>query len=307
MLRTNQQYCVEMAVLGAISQPRIQLKNPYLVDAAGTVHVLPGAGGITYNVLVGDSAFDFRGDHIEPGASVSCIGKETENPAQGALCLLACIGNEAQVVSGAAAGYRGCVTGKHGGVEHVIVDFSRATLDKLSIGDRVQVRTVGQGLILKDYPDVHLMNIDPKLLSKMGINQQGNQLVVPVTHVIPAGIMGSGIGSRHSYSGDYDIQVAEREVVQKHGLQSLRVGDVIAIMDADCRYGRAFRPGAITIGVVVHGSCVTSGHGPGVTAVMTTVKKIVVPKIDENANIAHYLEIGRRRSARRAGSRRRRR
>lgn len=307
MLRTNHQYCIEKAVLGIIAQPRISLKNPYLVDTEGRTHVLPGTGGITYNVLVGESALDFKGDHIEPGVSLACFEKDTGGIASGALSVLACIGNEAVVASGSATGSRGYVTGKHGGVEHVLVDFPRSTLAKLTIGDRVQVHSVGQGLVLKDYPDIHTMNIDPKLLSKMGITQQGNQLVVPVTHVIPASIMGSGIGSRHCYSGDYDIQASGREVVQKHGLQSLRIGDVIAIMDADCRYGRSFRPGSITIGVVVHGSCVTGGHGPGVTVIMTTAKKVLVPKIDDKANIALLLEIGKGRQRRRTTSRRRRR
>ena len=307
MLRTNQQNLIEKAVLGVIAQPRIPLKNPYLIDAEGRARVLPGTGGITYNVLVGDSALDFIGDHIEPGVSVTCFERDADNLKLGTLSILACIGNEATVVSGEASGSRGFVTGKHGGVEHVLIDFPRSTLAKLTIGDRIQVRSIGQGMILKDYPDIHLMNIAPALFSKMGITQQGNQLVVPVTHVIPASIMGSGIGARHCYSGDYDIQVSEREIVQKHGLQSLRLGDVIALMDADCRYGRSFRPGSITIGIVVHGSCVTSGHGPGVTVVMTTVKKALVPKIDERANIATYLEIGQGRQRRRTTSRRRRR
>lgn len=307
MLRTNQQYLIEKAVLGTIAQPKMSLKNPYLIDASGTAHVLPGTGGITYNVLVGDSALDFNGDHVEPGVSVSCFERDKDGLKLGALCILACIGNEAMVVSGAASGSRGYVTGKHGGVEHVLIDFPRSTLDKLTIGDHIQVRSIGQGLILKDYLDIQMMNIDPKLFSKMGITQQGNQLVVPVTHVIPASIMGSGIGSRHCYSGDYDIQISGREIVQKHGLQSLRLGDVIAIMDADCRYGRSFRAGSMTIGVIVHGSCWTSGHGPGVTAFMTTAKKVLVPKIDENANIATYLETGKVGQGKRTSSRRRRR
>ena len=304
MLRTNQQYCIEKAVIGVISQPRMPLKNPYLVSGEGSVHVLPGTGGITYNVVAGDSAIDFVGDHVEPAVSVSRLDREKDT---GALCILSCIGNEARVVSGQAAGDRGFVTGKHGGVEHILVDFPRPTLDKLSVGDHIQVRAIGQGLALKDFPDIYLMNLDPKLLSKLGITQQSNQLVVPVTHVIPASIMGSGIGSRHTYSGDYDIQISDREIMQKHGLQSLRLGDVIAVMDADCRYGRSFHPGSISIGVVVHGSCMTSGHGPGVTVIMTTVKKLLVPKIDEGANIAGYLEIGRGRRRQRASSRRRRR
>ncbi len=209
-------------------------------------------------------------------------------------------------MSGEALHARGFVTGKHGGVEHVIVDFAPSVLEKLVVGDRIQIKAFGQGLTLEDFPDVQVMSLDPGLLQKLRIAAQGNRLVVPVTHVIPASIMGSGTGSRHSFSGDFDIQVADRDLVRKYGLESLRLGDVVAIRDADCRFGRSIKSGAITIGVVVHASCVVSGHGPGVTAIMTTSKKIVVPKVDPDANIANYLGIGRFRRPAARGRRRKR-
>lgn len=298
MLRTNSQFCVIQSVIGGIAHPRIPLKNPYLVDQGGGVHILPGVGGITYNVAVGDSAFSFAGDHVEPGVSITLDEREKDGASLGALCILACIGNEARVVSGEALNARGFVTGKHGGVEHVLVDFAPSVLDKLVVGDRIQIKACGQGIKLKDFPDVQVMSLDPELLRKMGIVVRSNRLVVPVTHVIPASIMGSGTGSRHSFSGDFDIQVADQVLTQKYGLQSLRLGDVIAIRDADCRFGRSIKSDATTIGVVVHASCVISGHGPGVTVIMTTAKKLIVPKMDQDANIAQYLGIGRfRRSA----------
>jgi len=281
------------SVLGGIAHPRIPLKNPYLVDPGGDVSILPGVGGITYNVAVGDSAFDFAGDHVEPGVSVTLDEKERDGASLGALCILACIGNEARVVSGEAMHARGVVTGKHGGVEHVIIDFAPSVLDKLVVGDRIQIKAYGQGLKLKDVPEVHIMSIDPNLFQRMGIVVQNNQIIVPVTHVIPASIMGSGTGSRHSLSGDYDIQTSDRDVAQKYGLHSLRLGDVIAIRDADCRFGRSIKTDAISIGVVVHASCVIGGHGPGVTVIMTTAKKLIVPKMEQEANIANYLGIGR--------------
>jgi len=185
------------------------------------------------------------------------------------------------------------VTGKHGGVEHVIVDFAPGVLDKLVIGDRIQIKACGQGLTLKDFPEIRVMSIDPGLFQKMGIVAQNNQLIVPVTHVIPAAIMGSGTGSRHSFSGDFDIQTADRDIALKHGLQSLRLGDVVAIRDADCRFGRSLRTDAMSIGVVIHASCVVGGHGPGVTVIMTTAKKLIVPKMERDANIANYLGVGR--------------
>jgi hypothetical protein len=263
MLRTNAQSCVIQSVVGGIAHPRIPLKNPYLVDPGGNVHILPGVGGITYNVFVGDSAFAYAGDHVEPGVSITLDERERDGASLGALCILACIGNEARVVSGEALHARGFVTGKHGGVEHV-----------------------------RDFPEVQVMSVDPELLQKMRIVTQGNQLVVPVTHVIPASVMGSGTGSRHSFSGDFDIQVADKDLVQKHGLQSLRLGDVVAIRDYDCRFGRSIKSDAITIGVVAHASCLVGGHGPGITVIMTTSKKLIVPKMEQDANIAHYLGIG---------------
>lgn len=304
MIRTNKQYLVEKAVSGNISSPRIPLKNPWLIDSGGVSHVMPGTGGITYNVSVGDSALEFVGDHIEPGVSLTLKSSEAERSVLGGLSILTCIGNEARVMSGQAIGAKGVVTGKHGGVEHVIIDFPRTTLDKLAIGDKIQIRAFGQGLELKDYPDVHMMNIDPALLGKFGITVKSRQMIVPVTHVIPASLMGSGLGSRHSYSGDYDIQLGEKESISKFGLQNLRIGDVIAINDADCRYGRTIGSGAMSIGVVVHGACITSGHGPGVTVLMTTIKKLIVPKIEGGANISAYLGAGRGKKSRRPRSRR---
>jgi len=305
MLRTNVQRLVEQSVIGAVTQPRLPLKNPYIIDPSGQAHVLPGTGGITYNVKVGDSAFDFEGDHVEPGVSITYAENDRNGLLVGGLNILACLGNEARIVTGAAVGSKGVVTGKHGGVEHVLVDFSSTVMDKLMIGDKIQVRAVGQGMVLKDYGDIQVMNCDPSLFQRLNIAVQNRQLVVPVTHVIPSSIMGSGIGSRHSFSGDYDIQVTDREIVQKYGLQNLRLGDVIAIRDADCRYGRAFHSGAISVGVVVHGSCLTSGHGPGVTIIMTTLEKLVVPKIEPGANIADYMNISR--SVKKVGPKRRRR
>lgn len=294
------------SVLGSISHPRIALKNPYLVDSSGNAHVFPGTGGITYNVSVGDSALDFIGDHVEPGVSLSLSPKDADANSTGGLSVLACIGNEAKVVSGDAAGAKGVVTGKHGGVEHILIDFSSSALEKMAVGDRIQIKAFGQGLKLKDFLEVFAMNIDPHLLGRMGITTQNKQLVVPVTHVIPASVMGSGLGSRHSYSGDYDIQISDREALKKYGLQNLRIGDIIAINDADCRFGRSIRTGSMTIGAVVHGSCVTNGHGPGVTVLLTTAKKLIVPKLEENANLSVYLQLGNEQRKRRTQRYRRR-
>ena len=53
--------------------------------------------------------------------------------------MLSCIGNEASVVNGEAKGSKGVVTGKHGGIEHVLIDFQSKALEKLIIGEKILV------------------------------------------------------------------------------------------------------------------------------------------------------------------------
>jgi len=76
-------------------------------------------------------------------------------------------------------------------------------------------------------------------------------LEVPVTTMVPAVCMGSGIGSAHVAKGDYDIMTSDPETVEQFGLERIRLGDFVALMDHDNRYGRAYRKGAVSIGIVV--------------------------------------------------------
>ncbi|MBR4878374.1 MAG: DUF4438 domain-containing protein, partial [Clostridia bacterium] len=90
---------------------------------------------------------------------------------------------------------------------------------------------------------------------------------------------------------DYDITLHDKKIMKKYGLDELRFGDIVAIMDADTRYGRNFRTGAVTIGVIVHGDCKQAGHGPGVTSLLSCKTSDIVPFIDENANLATYFDV----------------
>lgn len=63
-------------------------------------------------------------------------------------------------------------------------------------------------------------------------------------------------------------------------------------MDHDNRYGRAYRKGAVTIGIVVHSDCLLARHGPGVTTLMTCATSLIEPVIDANANIVELLGRG---------------
>jgi hypothetical protein len=205
--------------------------------------------------------------------------------------VLSCVGNEAVVVSGEAKGAKGVVNGKHGGIEHVLVDFPSDTLEKLMLGDKVLVKALGVGLKLMDFPEIKAMNMDPRFVEALDPKPDGDKLVVPVTHVVPAMIMGSGLGSDQTYSGDYDIQLFDEGVRKEYQLDDLRLGDLVAILDADHSYGRIYRQGAVSVGIVVHTNCVISGHGPGVTTLFTSSTGKIVPKIDTRANIAALLKL----------------
>ena len=143
---------------------------------------------------------------------------------------------------------------------------------------------------LLDYPEILLRNMSPALLEKMNITEKdGGKLTVGVAKIVPGCIMGSGLGASTSYYGDYDITLHDKQICQQYGLDQLRFGDIVAIQDADTRYGRNFITGAITIGVVVHSDCILSGHGPGVTTLMTCKTPLIEPVIDQSANLADFF------------------
>jgi hypothetical protein len=292
MLRTNVDKLVKMSVMGEVASPVVG-RSVYNVSATGTPSVLPGVGGITYNVRVGDLACGWEADHVEPGVSVE--NKENDarygQGANAAFNILSCVGNEAVVVSGDAKGAKGVVTGKHGGIEHVLVDFQPETLEKLMLGDKVLVKAFGVGLKLLDFSDVKAMNMDPSFLKALKPKAQDDKLEVPVTHMVPAAIMGSGLGANQTFSGDYDIQLFDEKVIEQYGLEDLRLGDLVAIIDADHSFGRIYRQGAITVGIVVHTNCVTAGHGPGVTSLFTSSSGKIIPRMDAKANIAKLLKL----------------
>lgn len=292
ILKTNETKLVKMAVQGKPANP---LRfSEFEMDAEGLGHSLPSVGGITYNVKVGDSAFGWRGDHIEPGVSMILDEEKRTGKQNMALQFLACIGNEATVISGAAKGSRGTVVGHHGGVEHLIIDFNDKTLDKLTYDDKILVKAFGQGLKIDGAPNVFVYNLDPRVLKSWGVKLlSGGKLEVPVALTVPSAIMGSGLGHPDPGSGDYDITTQDPKVVKRYGLDRLRFGDFVAILDADNTYGRHYYEGAVTIGVVAHSDSFLSGHGPGVSTLFSSRGAHIVPKLSKDANLAQVLKIGR--------------
>lgn len=296
MLKLNLKQLVKTAVIGEVASP--VLRPGYQVSHEGKPLNLPSIGGITYNVKVGDPVRGWIGDHIEPGVSTYNKEGKGENirysSENSGYNMLSSIGNVATIISGRAKNKKGVVTGMHGGAEHVLIDFPDNVLKKLVYGDKVQVVAFGLGLSILDCPEIKTFNLDPGLLMK--INPKFNRekkLEFPVVAKVPPYLMGSGLGSGSAVSGDYDITMADEKIIKKLGLDTLRFGDMVAIEDTDNSFGRSFRPGAVTIGVVVHSDCVLAGHGPGVTTILTSREGAIKPFISKNANIGHYLKIGR--------------
>ena len=291
MLKTNEETIVEFLLQCQPGPPRT--KGFWKIDHEGTPFILPSIGGITLNVQVGDPAFGWAGDHVEPGVSCTADTKKPFEHPNISLQVFSCAGNKAKVISGDVKGAIGYVIGHHGGSEHVIVDFPREVKEELNYDDKIIIFARGQGLKLMDYQDIMLYNLDPMLLKKMKTKKSGKtKLEVPVTTIVPAVCMGSGVGAAHVAKGDYDIMTSDPETVKEYQLDKIRFGDFVALMDHDNRYGRAYRKGAITIGVVVHSDCLSAGHGPGVTTIMTCKTLLIKPVIDPQANIADLLKIG---------------
>lgn len=290
MLKTNQDKLVKMSVIGEVVSPVVG-SAVYKVSANGDPMILPGVGGITYNVRVGDLATGWMADHVEPGVSLENRVSDSRMPhAQSrALNVLSCIGNEARVVKGDAKGEKGAVVGKHGGIEHVMTDFQPEVMEKLIIEDKVMIKAYGVGLKLLDIPEVKTYNLSPRFLEAIDPKIASGKLEVPVTHVVPAAIMGSGLGRSHVSSGDYDITLFCEETVKEFGLEDLRLGDLVAIVDADHSYGRIFRKGAMSVSIVTHSDCITAGHGPGTTTLFTSKTGAIDAVIDADANIAKIL------------------
>lgn len=282
-MKFNREQLVMQSVEGKVHPP--VMKRQYRVGSDGRPWILPATGGITYNFQIGDVCMGLAGDHVEPGVS-------TKNPDAAmdmAYNTLTCIGNEARVITGEAKGAVGYVTGKHGGIDHVMIAFEQEVLEKLTNDDQFLVKAIGQGMTLSDYPEITVMNMDPKLLDKMGIEEQDGCLIVPVTHVIPAALMGSGLGSDTMLSGDYDIMTRDPKSVEELKLNELRFGDIVMIQDHCNDHGPDYVQGAVTIGVIIHSDSYIAGHGPGVTVLLSCRSPKIKAKIDPHANLAEYL------------------
>ncbi len=287
MIRTNKDKLLQVGIEGQIWPPAVA-GSAFTPDTKGRAVVALGMGGIIYNCRVGDPASGWAAaDHIEPGASI----RHAEDQANNAVAYLTCIGNEVVLTSGEAKGTKGIITGRHG---RVMADFPLAAYDKLCIGDKVTIKTWGLGLRMEDYPHIRVKACSPNLLEALRIEPGANgEITVPVITEINERLMGSGQEVPVEMV-DYDLMSADEPLMQRLGLDKLRLGDIVAIHDADHAFGRSYRKDAITIGVVIHGDSIRGGHGPGIGTLLSCQTPKIRIKLDPNANINNYLKIRER-------------
>jgi hypothetical protein len=283
MLRTNIDNLVTMAISAFISPPTLE-RTTYRPDTEGIGTVLIGMAGIVYNARVGDPAYGWSGDHVEPGASIAHPDYDVDH----ALHYLACVGNEAVVASGPATGARGVVTGEHA---RLLVDFAPDALEQMAVGDRIVIKTCGRGMVLPDFPGVLVKKAGPNLIQGWGLSAAPDgRLRVPVVAAIPAHVMGSGAELTPEFV-DQDLMTGDRAALAEYGIAQLRLGDLVAVLDVDHRYGRGYKPGGVAIGIIMHGDSVMTGHGPGCQDLLACANGEIEPVIDAAANLATILGI----------------
>ncbi len=255
----------------------------------GRTSVRLGSASINYSVSLGDSTYGWaNADHVEPDVTIQ--GRDKESPSECAIAILACIGNEAKVLSGEAKGAKGIYIGRHAGSDD-LAWFPKDIKEKLTLNDEIQVKAKGVGLKIEGFEDVRVNKLSPELLENIGLRIEGDQLVVPVVMEVPGRIMGSGIGGQGIEYIDYDIQTTDPKTVEEFGLKKLRLGDLVAIRDHYDYYGRGRYVGAVTIGVCIHGFSESAGHGPGLNPVLSALPGRIKTVIDPHANTAYHLGI----------------
>jgi hypothetical protein len=285
VLNTNIDKTIKLSVQGKIHHP-YYTTSPYRINYDGESLVLPATGGITYNVKIGDPAFGWAGDHVEPGISI----RNEDTNERNALMTMACIGNTAKVISGDAKGALGYVTGLHSGVDHVIIHFEEKDIENMSIDDKILIKSWGQGLQLLDYPEIKIMNIDPELFINIPISEENGIVKVPVVAEVPAYLMGSGIGEASAYKGDCDIMTADKEEIKRLGIEHLKFGDLVLLKDCDNSFGRGYLKGSVSIGVVAHSDCIKLGHGPGIVTILTCKESKIEGILSRDANIKNWIK-----------------
>jgi hypothetical protein len=281
----NRHQLVTAAVRGRIAPARVH-DDLLLHDRDGRCSRLPGTGGVHPEVHAGDPVDGWLGDHLMVGASIEDGSVPPAEP--GPLHLLACIGNRVRDRSGTALGV---VAGKRGGLapgfvppQLVSVEVPDPPASLLVPGSDVVVEACGRGLSLIDWPDVHLMNLSPAALDLLPVRVADGVLEVAVRLIVPSRAAGAGLG-QDAWVGDIEIADA--------GLSApgsgFCFGDLVALEAIDGRYGRFYRPGTLSVGLVSHGPSPVPGHGVGVTLLLAGPFARLRPVLDDDATLGPVL------------------
>lgn len=290
MISTNKEKLLEIGVIGEITHTSVE--SMYATSWTGEPVMGLGRGGIVYNVKPGDPCFGWAwGEKVEPGVSVDGVGDDGE---KGSFRNFTCIGNHAKVTEGEAKGKQGIVVGKvgyhPGRKHHVVIHFNDDTKSKLAIGEKVQVRSVGVGMEFMDYPDIRVVGVSPGLLGKLVLEENDGKLEINVASVIPPEYVGQGSGGSPVESSNWDVMTQSPDAVEY--LKNLRLGDIVCLNHILSAWGRGYYEGANTIGVVSCGSSSRLGQGVGVTVLMTCKEGEILPRLDPDANLSSYFNLG---------------
>jgi hypothetical protein len=286
-IETNEKLLVNVSVMGAVCQPNFQglPAEPYRLDSDGNPFLLPSWGSIVHNVSVGDSAFGWEADCIHPSVSI----KYSNEAGNRGLNILSCVGNEAVIMNGNVKNSIGFVSGKSGRFsEQVIVHFPKKIREKISINDKILIKSIGVGLKIKNFESVFCKSLAPKILNQMRIKILNKKMIIPVTHIIPEHLVGAGSGLT-SESGSLHIQTTDEKEMQKFKLNNIRLGDFVFIENYDSSYQHGFLRNAWAVGIIGQTNGPRAGYGPGITVLMSSKTNNAKPNITTKANIINYL------------------
>lgn len=293
MIKANFESLIETCVVGTIAHPQsVDEGGGLAAGFDGRAFAPVVQAGITLNVRIGDRAFHWAwGERVMPGVTIV----HTDPAANRALFLLACVGNEATVIDaaldGKLRGQTGVVVGKDAEFGCVIVHFPKRVLERLAVGDRVQIRAIGQGFAIPQPSGVAVANCGPQLFRAINPTQKGGRLRMPVSCIIPGKLMSPEPSSAGVGFQGCEIQSSSPEVIKEYKLDNLRLGDLVAIADFDATFGPRWHNGAITVGAIVHGPSSMSGRGAGVVVLFSSAGGLIEPVITRKANIADYLNL----------------
>ncbi|MFL5925358.1 MAG: DUF4438 domain-containing protein [Gaiellaceae bacterium] len=279
----NSEELLRTALVGDVTSPVLGV-SPYDVSADGIPFVPVGAGGICYTVTVGSPAAGWAADQVEPGASIA----NPDPAANEALLLHACVGNGVTVRTGAAAGARGVVTGKHEAFhayKHVLVHLERDALEAVVPGDRFVVHASGRGMNVPELPSTTCHSLGPELWDAWAPELSDGRLRVRVTRVLAPEVVGMGSG-RVSGATSVALQAGADAA-----LDGLRIGDLVAVRDWDATYYTGYHEDRVTIGVVATGDSPVLGNGAATTILLSGPAAQFELVEDEGANLARLCDL----------------